>query len=267
MANVEPFEKLTNLRDLGGIPTLDGRTIRHGLLYRSQQLVDANDADIEALRDLGLGLIIDLRDTAEHEERPNPDIPGARQLHLPILDSLYLGVTRTSKGDLSIASMLSSGDFTIDDVDEHMRGIYRDFVVSEFSRTQYARFIDEVIAAGEQGIPVLWHCTGGKDRAGFATVILLEALGVGRDAIIADYAASSERLKDFVDAFVAGFITTLPDNVPIDALKRFFLVDESYLVSAYDTAQAAFGSFESFLENGLGVTAEKRAHLQELFLE
>ncbi len=78
------FEKLVNTRDLGGMPAADGRKIRPGLLIRSGMLTGASESDCARLAEM-LGLILDFRTDIEHEERPDPEFPGVRNIWIPTL--------------------------------------------------------------------------------------------------------------------------------------------------------------------------------------
>jgi len=88
-----PFEKLHNIRDLGGMPAADGRTIRPGKLIRSGHLADISDTDREHLARL-VDMIVDFRTTEEEGRQPDREIPGAAYYHIPVIDSLTAGITR-----------------------------------------------------------------------------------------------------------------------------------------------------------------------------
>ena len=261
------FEKLSNTRDLGGMPAAHGRRIREGLLFRSEQLFFASQADLDKLGSLGIGKVFDFRSALERDEKPDPAIAGAVNVHLPIIEDVRTGITRGSEGDGRMVDLVMSGQVSEALVDEHMQGMYRKFVTDPFAHRQYARFVGEAVDEARQGKAVLWHCTAGKDRAGFATVILLEALGVARDDIMADYLQTNECLANTVEGLMAMLAEKLPDATATSALRRFFLANESYLRAAYDAIDDHFGSVDAFLEQALHIDAEKRAEMRELFLE
>ena len=147
-----------------------------------------------------------------------------------------------------------------------------------YANEQYARFVNAVIEALRAGGSALWHCTAGKDRAGFATAILLESLGVARDDIVADYLQTNECLagvtKQLVGMLSSKAITS--DQMQFDgqtievmkaALDHFFRADEAFLAGAYAAADEQFGSFDAFLANGLGIDEAKREELRRLCLD
>lgn len=130
---------------------------------------------------------------------------------------------------------------------------------------RYAEFL--------QGVPdtedgaVLWHCTLGKDRCGWGSVLVQAILGVSREAITADYLFTNECLKDEI----AGMMETLKKifksmslsnsgNVPVEAR-------EEYLLAAFDEIHKEYGSMDAFLEKELGVDACVKAQFQAQYPE
>lgn len=103
-----PFEKLFNVRDLGGIATGGGQTVRAGLLLRGDQLFSASPDDLEKLRGTGVRKVIDLRSIGEHEEKPDPAIEGAENVFLPIIKNVGVGITRGTEGNMRIIELFES---------------------------------------------------------------------------------------------------------------------------------------------------------------
>jgi protein-tyrosine phosphatase len=155
---------VTNVRDVGGIPTADGR-IRSGVLLRSGQLSGATAAGAAELR-ARVRHIVDLRDGEEVAAEPS-EIDGPDTTHLP----LFLG---------SVRSFFES-DTSLDDLYLHL--------LEESSERLVAAI--RIIAAGE---PTLVHCTVGKDRTGVTVALALSAVGAEREAVIADYALTESQL-------------------------------------------------------------------------
>ena len=163
------FSGSANFRDLGGYQTSDGHQVKWGLLYRSDALTNLKDNDLRYLAKLSINQVIDFR--ADFEKSSDPDkLPAGnsiKKVDLPILDAnCKLGVDLRQK--------LMAGQVDGIDPDQLLIDAYIAFA-SDFT-PQYKQFIQEILAANGQ--PVLWHCTAGKDRAGFASAILLRILGV-----------------------------------------------------------------------------------------
>ena len=176
------FEGIANFRDLGGYPAADGRRVRWGELYRSGTLAHASNGHLDALDSLGLSTMVDFRSTAEKQEEPDrlPQPTRFDVVEIPTLDE----GNKAMVGDSM--RRIETGDFNGFDPHSTMLDANRQFA-TEFT-PQYREFIATVIAA--RGEPVLWHCSAGKDRAGFAAAILLRILGVPEDVVMRVYMAS-----------------------------------------------------------------------------
>lgn len=164
------WEGCFNARDLGGLPTRDGRVTRHGVFLRGDTLCDLTDDGRRSLLEDGVRTIVDLRSAEELEREPNPfaTIDGVRYEHRPLNDP---GVT----------SRIS----LIEDSTERYR------VMLDGNGQRIAAIMD-VIATSPRA--VLFHCFAGRDRTGIIAAILLRLAGVPDQAIVEDYAVSDERL-------------------------------------------------------------------------
>ena len=149
----------------------------------------------------------------------------------------------------------------------YMQNTYLGFVTNPFSLSQYSRFLRLLLISREKGI--LWHCTAGKDRAGFASVLVQELLGVDRDDIFADYLKTNQclheeirQLCDMVGQSMGGL-----DEKSALALDYLFGAHEEYLAGLYKKVDETCGSFAAFLEDKLTITREDIEKLQATFLK
>ncbi|PRB19230.1 tyrosine-protein phosphatase [Microbacterium sp. MYb62] len=172
------IEGVSNVRDVGGIPTTSGR-IRSGVLLRSGQLSGATTAGVTALR-ASVQHIVDLRDGEEVAAEPT-EIDGLRTTHLP----LFLGSVRS----------FFEADTSLDELYLHLL---------EESGERLAEAI-RIIAAGE---PTLVHCTVGKDRTGVTIALALSAVGADREEVIADYALTESQLPAQRSRRIAEYLRT-----------------------------------------------------------
>ena len=184
-----PFETLYNTRDLGGMEAADGRRIRAGRLIRSGSLYFASAGDQEKLAKL-LSLVVDFRTEDERAEKPNPVLEGVPDLHIPVLERLTPGVTRERNVEKKALEAMKGDPET---AAKFMEGTYANFVKSDFSLAGYERFLH--LLEEERPGALLWQCSVGKDRTGFAAVLVEELLGVDREAIREDYLATGEYLR------------------------------------------------------------------------
>ena len=163
-----PFEAVTNFRDLGGYRTGSGRRIRWGRVFRSDALHGMTEGDVAMYDDLGLTAVYDLRGEVEVAEQPDP-MPSR---HLPMLSR--------PPGD-SFAGAFDGA--TSEDGERLLAGLYSGQI--DHSATTIGELFSAL--AEPDGLPAVFHCHAGKDRTGLVAALLLEALGVARDAILDDY--------------------------------------------------------------------------------
>lgn len=256
-------EKVPNLRDLGGMTGADGKKIREGLLIRSEQLFNATENDVSMLEALPLRKIFDFRNSKEAAEKPDPAIRDCVNLNLSIIDDSTLVSWENKRSDHAKEEMQAAQT----DPEAGARGmceVYRNFVRMPFSRAQYAVFLREILNT-EDGA-VLWHCTLGKDRCGWGSVLVQAVLGVSREDILADYLYTNVCLKDEI----AGMMATLQKITAKTSLgnagKALVEAREDYIVAALDEVEKLYGSMDAFLENGLGVDESMRERFRARYL-
>lgn len=257
-----PFENLPNTRDLGGMVTENGRTICPHKLIRSGALFWSSEKDKRLLMEkYNLRTVIDFRTDSERKEKPDPEMPGVINIQNPILEEAAMGITREEKQEEKsvVQQVLERTGGDAKGPEEYMQKMYHDLISSEFSRRQYAKFF-EILLAQENGA-VLWHCSAGKDRVGIATALLLTVLGVSRECIMADYI----KTNDFVKEDVEQLLNKVKPEFRA-AVRMLFVVVPSFLDSVFETIDKEFGGMESFLEKEMGLTADKREKLQDMYL-
>lgn len=268
------LQKLYNTRDLGGMKTADGHTIKKNCLIRSGQLYAATETDIETLRGCGVTQILDLRTAQEKREKPDPQIAGTGYVHMPILTDMMQGITREEAADKQILSqeeMFAGIGENPGLMIEYMAKVYQLFVTDEHAIAQYARFLN-LILENKSGA-TLWHCVGGKDRAGFGAVLVQECLGVSRKDVMEDYLFTNECMKPEIDQMFASIkaqhhITGDEEAAKLEKVVQTMLAaKEEYLNGIYQTVEETHGDFKTFLEKALGMGEDKIARMRERFLE
>ncbi|MEU4337791.1 tyrosine-protein phosphatase [Micromonospora lupini] len=234
------FDRLHNFRDLGGYRTDDGRSVRWGLLYRSDSLGKLSGADLDRFQALGVRTVIDLRYPWEIAARGRaPEINGVAWHNLSIEHRPY---------DQAVI------DPAVDPW-RHLADRYAE--VAEDGVAELREALDVIVAADA---PLVFHCASGKDRTGLLAALLLALLGVDEEQIAADFA-----LTELATArLVADWQALNPDRVLVwpgygrapEAIIRHFLADLS----------AAYGSVVGYTTNRLGVDDALTARLRERLL-
>ena len=152
-------------------------------------------------------------------------------------------------------------DFRGFDPDAIMAAAYRQFAL-EFS-DQYRQFVHAVLEAG--GAPVLWHCTAGKDRAGFASALVLRLLGAEQRVVLQDYMLSADHLKPIRKALV---LLRLAKGAKVaQTLRSLLKVDEHWLETAFQAIDEHWGSFDSYTHQALRLSTADITQLRHSLLE
>jgi protein-tyrosine phosphatase len=262
MARIE-LHGARNVRDLGNLPTVDGRKTASGRLFRGDTLSRLDDADVAVLAELGLDTVIDFRGAAEVDHAGPDRVPaGARVVSLPVAGgdvSAVLGSTGGSRDPAQQRELLGDGRAA-----ELMRQVNRQFVTVPEFRAAFGRAVRLVAQAG--GRPVLYHCTAGKDRTGWMTAIVLTVLGVPRETVVTDYLATN----DYVWAAYGAWLERLAEAGELadpELFRPLLHQDPSYLAAAFDEVDAHYGTFDRFLVDGLELTDADIAALRDSLLD
>jgi protein-tyrosine phosphatase len=236
-----------NFRDLGGYKNVHGKPVEWGALFRSGQLHDLTDADFSVVSNLGLKLIIDFRSEGERDDKPDRIPEGASVLADPISCDAY--------GEL-VMYVLETGDtsqLTPDQTLDLFDTIYLD------NLEPFQLLLSQVIESENR--PVLFHCSGGKDRTGFAAALILAALQVPLNVIVDDYLLSNKYLEsssqEMLDEFsreIEENTGTAPTEEDLERMNSCLIeVRPEHLLRAFQTVFDAYGTIENYIVQGLGI--------------
>ena len=236
-----PLTGASNVRDLGGWPAAGGR-VRFGRVFRAAALTRLTEADAAALATLGVRTVCDLRGTAERAAMPiRLDGPSVRSL--PIEPTVG-----TRLRDIVVKREVPDADIL-----GLMRQAYTAYALDWAHR--YRVLFDLLLS--EDG-PLLFHCSAGKDRTGFGAALILTALGTPREAMMEDYLASNRLWRGEAE-IAAG----LPAHVAAVLLR----VHPELLDAAFAAIDDAYGGFEPYAEQQLGLDQPRRARLRARLIE
>jgi protein-tyrosine phosphatase len=247
-----------NLRDLGGYSTIDGRQIKKGMLYRSDHLKRVRMRHAEAVADLGVKTVYDLRTEKEREREP------PRLAEVTSLEVVRLPVECELIDPRAVAQrIIWRGDVEEGDFQQLMIECYRNYALNYTS--EWSSLLRDMAEPG--GLPGLIHCTYGRDRTGVSVAIVLRSLGVPEETVLEDYLLSNtfweseaSRLSCF--ASCASLFRT-----PRSEVRALMEVRLEYLEAAFAAIDEKYGSFEGYLHEGLGVDDLTLQRLRSVLLE
>jgi len=233
----------SNFRDLGGYAGLDGRRVRWRTLFRADHLAGLSAADLDVLQGLKLARSADFRGKMESAHLAY-EWPGIAR-HALIVEPTV--VQRAS------ALIAAGNDLTAAHAEELMQDTYRSFVHAYAPR--FAQLFQLLLDSQD---PLVFHCTAGKDRTGWAAALLLTALGVDEDTVMQDYLLTNQLYQRPATTFAP---------MPAEVMDVLWRVQASYLAAATDMVRADFGGMEGYLRDALGIDSAARERLAALYLE
>lgn len=238
-----PLSGATNFRDLGGYAGQDGRPVRWRRLFRSDHLASLTAQDTQVLEPLRLARVIDFRGEAESASLAYA-MPGVAYHALPIEPT----VVQRSK-EMALAGEQLTPAIAV----ALMQETYRAFVSD--NAAQFAALFEHLL---QSDAPLVFHCTAGKDRTGFAAALILLALGVPRDVVMQDYLLTNGLYQP-----PGHFLRAAPAEV----MNVLWRVQEDFLHAALDVVECDHGGLDRYLQDRLGVGSAERARLAQMYLQ
>jgi protein-tyrosine phosphatase len=247
-----------NFRDIGGYASSDGRHVRWGRVFRSSELSKLTAEDQRKVAGLGLVAVIDLRTQEERDRSPSAWLERPADAY----ESPKPSLTPVMSTILRDAGTPDGARTGIEAFYAQMPDAYRD---------EYAAFFHR-IAAGE--VPILIHCSAGKDRTGLAIALLLATLRVPRGTIMADYAltetlvpALPRQAPGARQIAAAGQAANVLGQLPEASQRVLWRSDPRYLAAALRSIDREYGSVEGYVRNGLHLSEQEEAALRKALLD
>lgn len=241
-----------NFRDLGGVRTADGRTIRAAKLFRAGAFHRLSTADCEYLAGVPVSQVIDYRDVAEAAQRPDILWSGA-QYHACPANPIRHQVT----ADLESARVKKAYDL---DAQAFMLELYR---CLPFNNPAY-RHLVTLLLRPEEGA-LVQHCAVGKDRTGIGVALVLFALGVDEKTVMEDYLLTDITLAPFRDELLTSLSQTMSEE-EISGFSYILSVKEMFLSTALKSIKEQYGSINRWLATDYGLDDAARYQLQRKYL-
>ncbi len=261
------LEGQKNTRDLGGIITLDQRKIRPHRLIRSGRISELTVEDISILlARYQLRTVVDFRAPKEIAERPDPRWGIVEHYELPVLSDASLSLDKPSGTGSTVLDALTGlttqAGFS---PKEYMKDAYRKFIDDGQAQRAYRRFFELLLAHKEGSL--LFHCNGGKDRTGIATIFLLTALNVSWQVIYEDFMLTNTYLRPVLERSLAKLPERYQNEKSKNMVRELFLVDDSYLSEARSEMCKVAGTPLYYVQNVLGVEESAMEELRRIYLE
>ena len=240
---VWPLQGASNFRDLGGYPGQDGRPVRWRRLFRSDHLGGLTEADKAQLTALGLARSFDFRGEAERAA-VGYQLPGLTQHSLAIEPTVVQRMQDLIDAGQSLTPARAA---------ELMADLYRALVNDQSHR--FAELFEHLLTADA---PLVFHCTAGKDRTGFAAALILLALGVPRELVLQDYLLTNRVFKH-----PAATLHTLSPEV----LAVLWQVQPGFLDAALQVVDSDHGGIAHYLQRRMGLSPAAQRTLTERYLQ
>ena len=239
----------SNFRDLGGYSAAGGKHVKWGHIYRSADISKLTDSDLLALQSRHVALVCDLRGPQEYAQAPDRLPAGVRRIELPA-------------GSEKIDPRLLSGGAKTIDRDSLMRAVYTN---TSFFPAKYKPMFDELLALdGRQAL--LFHCTAGKDRTGIGAALVLSALGVNRQTILKDYAATDVYWQAGREQSLQRMAQACLSAAAVEAYRPLMAANPAYLAGTFASIDKQYGSVDKFLASQMDLTPKKLAALRAKYL-
>lgn len=238
-----PLVGASNFRDLGGYAAADGRQVRWRRVFRSDHLADLTPGDVAVLARLPLARVVDFRGDQERAAQPYA-LPAVRYQAVPIEPTVVRRyrelVQRGEQLDAAHAERL-------------MVDTYLGFVADD--APQLTEFFDQLLAGDA---PLVFHCTAGKDRTGYAAALFLLALDVPRDVVMQDYLLTNRLYRK----------PPAPADDPLTRAVHDVIwgVRAAYLQAALDAIDREHGSVQGYLRQRLKLSGAAQERLADLYL-
>ena len=246
------FDAIHNFRDFGGYATACGRELKRGRLYRSANHHRATDADLERMRELGLAVVVDLRQPAERTREPSRRWEGF---------ACEIVQNDLAEDHRNFIELLQDSDLSPGWFHDHSTGFYERAPYEARHVDLFRRYFRAV--ADSEGA-ILVHCAAGKDRTGLICALTHHVAGVHRDDLLADYLLTNDeaRMEEKM-RFMRPWLQAVLGRTASDAALRVAVsVHPDYLERAFAVIAERDGSIDGYLERTLGLDEAMRERLR-----
>jgi len=248
-----PFKGTHNFRDIGLYQTKNGKELRKGLIFRSDNLSKLTKKDLQTFSDLEIKTVIDLRSPQERDYQPS---------RLPMKKTPRIIELNLTGSELDYVALYKKA----------LRGKLGEFDFQAFIRTEYRHYVTQsdeelkelfCLLLNKENYPLVIHCSGGKDRTGIVIALIHIALGVSTEHVFQNYLLSQQYLECYTRNVMRKIQIFSLFRTNREQLAPLLSTNASFLQEALDTIKLKHGSFDRYLES-LGVDRESKIQLERL---
>jgi len=255
---IATMEAVYNFRDFGGYHTQNGTRIKKGLLYRSGDLSNATDADLDYISSLGIKTVCDLRSEGERQRHPDR-IPVAKPFTFfnipmrPIVDYHARSLRR-------LISLMFGRERRTDYIAESYKA-YREYATNYLPQLKalFQRL------SHPENLPMLIHCSAGKDRTGVVSSLIQLVLGVSPEIAMDDYLKTNGLLDTYTAEIFRQLRKLAYFGVPWRMYAPLFDARSEYLDAALAQVKKEFGAVDEWFRCGLGFSVRDQMELLTVF--
>ena len=257
---VLPLENGSNFRDAGDYPTIDGKRVIRGELFRSAAMYAIeSESDIDYLENFKFKTVVDLRSNEERELQPDRWVLKDKSINYVSHDYSIMNLMSSSSED-------SSANDEKVDAGNYYQVMHKTLV------PQIKLYFDALL---NEQVPVILHCSAGQDRTGFISAVLLKLLGVSEDLIYEDYNLSTDLRRPSIEAGDINYIEKAKTNAFAKLMLSYGAGTPAkqgnplrtsdgvpFLKTALDAIKDDYGSVEKYLKTEIGLSSLDIAQLR-----
>ncbi|MGL5640951.1 MAG: tyrosine-protein phosphatase, partial [Paraclostridium sp.] len=254
---VVPLKNFSNFRDLGGYKTKDGRTVKWGLFYRSEDLSNLKDNDLKYFESLGIKYVLDYRSEDEVSRNPDVQVKLVKNINIP-------GMNIKGNDNLDMTTYVeqilqgSTMDINPEDL---LREAYKTMPLDNPAYKELFK-----IFRNPENTAILQHCTAGKDRTGVGSALILLALNVDEETIIKDYLESNDNRKSFTKNIMETYKDYMKDEKVKKMIEGILGVDETLIKSSLNSIKNKYGTYEDYFKNEYELDEDELDKLRNEYL-
>lgn len=252
---------LVNFRQLGGYPAADGKFVRSGVFYRGAVLYDLTPEQVGLVDALGLKAVLDLRSGGEVAQRPEQMPQGARYHHHSGIASME---QQGGEANLDMKSLVMGAAQTPEALEQLTGYLQRSYKEMALHPAAFATAMQLLLE--QNGTPLFFHCTAGKDRTGMCAACILLVLGASRETIMQDYMRSNPHRQQEVAQVMQQVSGYTQDAALLAAVEGMLTVKPAYLNQVFDVIDTHYGSDAAFIEKALGLSQQNVVELRRRYL-